>query len=158
MVMNDKEPTPVSGGDGRQGTPDGVNQSDARTAGGESGGGGYDNPHTGKDGDSDASGFLGHGGQTEIGYHGGGQASSQGIATQNATAEGDSDAEHDSERGPKPGPTGPDQDFSAEYPREIQVDGRRLEIVDTSGVAAAEAAGTIGRDGDANASNAPGSG
>ncbi|WP_375419683.1 hypothetical protein [uncultured Sphingomonas sp.] len=156
--MSDKQPTPVSGGGDRTGKPDGVNESDARTAGGESGGGGYDNPHTGKDGNSDANGILGHGGQTEIGYHGGGQAGSDGQATDNATAEGSSDVDKDGESGPKPGPTGPDQDFSAEYLREIEVDGRRLEIIDTSGIAAAEAAGTIGRDNDANGSDAPGSG
>ena len=35
---------------------------------GQSGGGAYPNPHSGKD--SGSEGPLGHGGQTEIGYHG----------------------------------------------------------------------------------------
>lgn len=39
---------------------------------GESGGGAYPNPHTGKEG-SGENGFLGHGGQTEMAYHGTGQ-------------------------------------------------------------------------------------
>jgi hypothetical protein len=39
---------------------------------GESGGGAYPNPHTGKGGSKKGpSHFLGHGGQTEIAYHGG---------------------------------------------------------------------------------------
>jgi hypothetical protein len=43
-----------------------------RSGGGESGGGAYPNPHTGKD-DHPGEGFMGHGGQTEINYHGAGQ-------------------------------------------------------------------------------------
>lgn len=38
---------------------------------GQSGGGAYPNPHSGKDGKSD--GFMGHGGQTEMEYHGHGR-------------------------------------------------------------------------------------
>ena len=37
------------------------------SGGGESGGGAYPNPHTGKD---PQGGFMGHGGQTDIGYRG----------------------------------------------------------------------------------------
>jgi hypothetical protein len=37
---------------------------------GESQGGPYPNPHSGKDPKGGADTFLGHGGQTEIGYHG----------------------------------------------------------------------------------------
>lgn len=41
---------------------------------GESGGGAYPNPHTGKGGSPDGPDkFGGHGGQTRIDYHGGGQ-------------------------------------------------------------------------------------
>lgn len=41
---------------------------------GESGGGAYPNPRTGKKGSPDGPDtFGGHGGQTEIAYHGGGQ-------------------------------------------------------------------------------------
>jgi hypothetical protein len=38
---------------------------------GQSGGGAYPNPHDGKKARSD--GFMGHGGQTEMKYHGSGQ-------------------------------------------------------------------------------------
>ncbi len=71
--MASKVPTPVAGGDGHKGEADGVNTDPgARTAGGESGGGAYPNPHTGKEG-SEQGGFMGHGGQTEIAYSGTGQ-------------------------------------------------------------------------------------
>jgi hypothetical protein len=43
-----------------------------RAGGGDSGGGAYPNPHTGKKGGS-KDGFLGDGGQTEKAYHGGGR-------------------------------------------------------------------------------------
>lgn len=155
--MSGKEPTPVSGGGEGEANPDGVNESEARTAGGESGGGGYDNPHSGKDGDSEATGVLGHGGQSEAGHHGA-QGGPEGTATDNATGGDVRGSDQHGERGPRPGPTGPEQDFSAEYPREIEVDGRQLEIIDTSGIAAAEAAGTIGGEGEENAPDAPGSG
>lgn len=42
-----------------------------RSGGGDSGGGAYPNPHTGKEGKR--GGFLDHGGQTDMGYHGPGQ-------------------------------------------------------------------------------------
>jgi hypothetical protein len=42
-----------------------------RGGGGDSGGGPYPNPHSGKKPKAD--GFLGHGGQTEMDYHGRGQ-------------------------------------------------------------------------------------
>jgi hypothetical protein len=41
---------------------------------GESDGGAYPNPHTGKKAPGGFGKFLGHGGQTEQGYYGGGQA------------------------------------------------------------------------------------
>lgn len=46
----------------------------AALGGGDSGGGAYPNPHTGKEGEgSDSEGFMGHGGQSEMPYTGGGQ-------------------------------------------------------------------------------------
>ncbi|HEY0130031.1 MAG TPA: hypothetical protein VGB57_01410 [Allosphingosinicella sp.] len=42
-----------------------------RGGGGDSGGGAYPNPHSGKDGDR--GGFMDHGGQTEMPYHGSGR-------------------------------------------------------------------------------------
>lgn len=79
-------------------------------------------------------------------------------ATPNATTEGSDDTAGKGATGPKPGPTGPDQDLSAEYPRETTIDGKKIKIIDTSGIAAAEAAGTTGTDGKPNATEHPGSG
>jgi hypothetical protein len=44
-----------------------------RAGGGDSGGGAYPNPHTGKESGGDKEGFLGRGGQTEMPYHGHGR-------------------------------------------------------------------------------------
>ena len=43
-----------------------------RSGGGDSGGGAYPNPHSGKQGGK-TDGYMGHGGQSEIAYHGKGQ-------------------------------------------------------------------------------------
>lgn len=155
--MSSKVPMPASGDGSDKGAPDGVNDP-GRGGGGDSAGGSYENPHEGKDGSGSAGGFFGHGGQTEIAYHGGGQAGSEGSETPNATTEGGQSATASGEAGPKPGPTGPDQDLSAEYHREVEVGGRRIEVIDTSGIAAAEAAGTTGVEGQAHATEQPGSG
>jgi len=48
-----------------------------RKGGGDSGGGAYPNPHSGKKPDND--GFMGHGGQTEMEYHGSGQLGEQDV-------------------------------------------------------------------------------
>ena len=71
--MADTVPTPVAGGGAGKGAPDGVNSDPGkRTAGGESSGGAYPNPHTGKDdkGEGGTGGFMGHGGQSHIDYSG----------------------------------------------------------------------------------------
>ena len=49
-----------------------------REGGGDSGGGAYPNPHTGKQA-SGKEGFFGHGGQTEMEYHGGSQLGEQDV-------------------------------------------------------------------------------
>lgn len=54
-------------GDGKN-TDDNPN---GRGGGGDSGGGAYPNPHSGKEGGKD--GFMGSGGQTEMPYHGPGR-------------------------------------------------------------------------------------
>ncbi|MDB5690224.1 MAG: hypothetical protein JWL91_2100 [Sphingomonas bacterium] len=144
--MSDKVPMPASGDGKNKGGADGVNASGARAAGGESGGAHYDNPHTGKDGGGDSSGFMGHGGQTDIGYHGGGQAGDEGAAKSNSptrTNSGISDA-GDTPTGPKDGPRGPQQDREAQQTRETSVGNRTIEVFETSGVAAAETSGKIG--------------
>lgn len=46
---------------------DGIENAPAKDEGGESAGGSYPNPHTGK---KPGGGFMGHGGQTEIDYSG----------------------------------------------------------------------------------------
>jgi hypothetical protein len=86
-------------GDGiNKGAPDGVSASPSRSeganiqgrsAGGESGGGAYPNPKSGKAATN--CGFMGHGGQTDIGYHGGEQAGDNGGTTPNATTRGKDD-------------------------------------------------------------------
>lgn len=155
--MPDTVPTPVSGNEADKGKPDGVN-SPGRGEGGDSGGGSYENPHSGKDGDGGFGGFFGHGGQTDIGYHGGGQLGSEGSETENATTKGDG-PHADGDAGPEPGPVGDGDNTAEEYPRSTTVEGRPTEIVDTSGIAAAEAMGTTGRDGaEAQESEHPGSG
>jgi hypothetical protein len=52
--------------------PDDKPNLSGRGGGGDSGGGAYPNPHTGKKG-GDKDGFLGRGGQTEMPYHGHGR-------------------------------------------------------------------------------------
>ena len=58
-------------GDLARGDPEEIEKLNGRLGGGDSGGGAYPNPHTGKDGDR--GGFLDHGGQTEMPYHGKGR-------------------------------------------------------------------------------------
>ena len=56
--------------------------------GGQSGGGAYPNPHSGKD-KGEKSGFLGSGGQSEMEYHGSGQLGEEKVGDNaNATAGG----------------------------------------------------------------------
>ena len=59
------------GSDLARGDPEDPEKLNGRTGGGDSGGGAYPNPHTGKEGGND--GYTGHGGQTEMPYHGTGQ-------------------------------------------------------------------------------------
>ena len=63
-----------------------------RSGGGDSGGGAYPNPHTGKD--PDEAGFTG--GQTEKEYHGSGRLGEQDVGgNENAPAGGTQDEEDD---------------------------------------------------------------
>lgn len=67
--MSSKEKVQADGqAGGAARAPDGVSDTPAKDGAGESGGGGYPNPQTGKTPKND--GFLGHGGQTEIDYSG----------------------------------------------------------------------------------------
>ena len=68
--MSDKQPNQAMPSSGSKGASDGVSDAETnRHGGGESAGGGYANPQSGKGGE----GFMGHGGQTDIAYHGTGQ-------------------------------------------------------------------------------------
>ncbi|WP_175578848.1 hypothetical protein [Croceibacterium ferulae] len=102
MADDQKFPTQASGGGSDKGKPDGVSASPSnnpdvdvqgRTSGGESDGGAYPNPHTGRE--PTQGGFMGHGGQTNIGYHGSGQTGSGGPEAPNSTTRGD---DEDSDR------------------------------------------------------------
>jgi len=84
--MTDKQPMQAAGGDGAKGRRDGVQDTPAKHQGGESGGGAYPNPQTDKEDAGENSGFLGHGGQTEIDYSGsGGKADPSGENSNAAT-------------------------------------------------------------------------
>ena len=59
-------------GDLARGDPEDIEKLNGQLGGGDSGGGAYPNPHSGKEG-SGREGYMGHGGQTEMPYHGTGQ-------------------------------------------------------------------------------------
>jgi hypothetical protein len=135
--MSDKKPMPVPGGGSGKGKPDGVSgtpgsgemgRTHGRVSGGESSGGAYPNPHTGKE--AEGSGSQSHGGQTEIAYYGGDNP--------NATTEG---------RGSGVDSEGGRMATSVERePHSLEVGERTVEVVNDSGVAAAEATGKIATD------------
>lgn len=135
--------TPVGGGGARKGNNDGVSGTpggpqgvvQGRRGGSESGGGPYPNPQTGKAPGN--SGFMGHGGQTEMRYHGGGQAGDGGDAPHAATGATSSDGE---ERGAAAAPS------PQHKAHPVQANGRSFTVVETSGVAEAEATGKVGTD------------
>jgi hypothetical protein len=64
--------------------PDTETKLQGRSGGGDSGGGAYPNPHTGKDG-RDNGGWMGHGGQTSMPYYGEGQLGDEKVG-ENANA------------------------------------------------------------------------
>ena len=80
-----KQPMQADGGGRNKGADDGIG--DAGTHGkdgaGESDGGAYPNPHTGKK--SKGGGFMGHGGQTDMAYHGTGQLGDDPVEDQDNT-------------------------------------------------------------------------
>lgn len=139
--MTDTVPTPVPGDPATKGRPDGVSDpprdDDAtgvhgRTEGGESGGGAYPNPHTGKT--PTDSGAMGHGGQTDIAYHGGGQSGENGGSAPNGVTGSDTGTRTTKAADPA----------ADRKPHGIAAEGRTIEVVETSGVAEAEAVGKVG--------------
>lgn len=157
--MTDQTPMPVSGDPNSKGEADGVNVShpSGRATPGESGGGAYP---TGSDAGHERS-DSGHfdGGQSEKGYHGGGQAGEDGPETANATTRGSDDYSDQGSSAAKAGPEGPDQQPHAEETRTIRAEGRTFDVVETSGTAIAEQAGNVGREGQqSNDPETPGAG
>ena len=63
--------------------------------GGQSGGGAYPNPHTGKDGGN--GGYMGHGGQTEMPYHGHGRLGGDEVDGGNANSPTDEAGDEEDE-------------------------------------------------------------
>ncbi|HEX9932325.1 MAG TPA: hypothetical protein VGB08_05735 [Allosphingosinicella sp.] len=81
-IMDEKKPNAGTGtsdnpqswgasGDVDRREPEAADKMNGRSGGGDSGGGAYPNPHTGKEGKR--GGFMDHGGQTEMPYHGSGR-------------------------------------------------------------------------------------
>jgi len=142
--MTDKVPMPVSGNPESKGAPDGVSGSpggntdrtiDGRKGGGESEGGAYPNPHSGKK--PEGGGFMGHGGQTEMDYHGGGQAGDDGQSAPNAVTGSAGEGDVDGSSGV---PT-------AEHTRhDVPAADGSVGVEETSDNAAAEATGKVGTD------------
>lgn len=142
--MPEKVAMPVSGNprskgkaDGDSGVPGGKASGEihGRSLGGESGGGSYPNPHTGKTPTTNT--FMAHGGQTDIGYHGGGQAGENGGSVPNAVTGSNGDSSGiESAAVPVPPRMEPERFLG----------GHSIKVVEESGVAAAEATGKIATD------------
>lgn len=79
--MTNKQPVQADGQNSDRRRSDGVSDTDThgKKGGGESSGGNYPNPHRGKEAEAKPESFTGHGGQTEIGYHGPGQLGDQDV-------------------------------------------------------------------------------
>ena len=70
----------------KRGAGDGVTSPSGKSDGGESSGGAYPNPHTGKGKQDDVGGgFMGHGGQSHVDYSGTGDDETDGdVGNENA--------------------------------------------------------------------------
>ena len=100
-MAEDKKPMPADGSETRMKAADEngevASRPDTQARGalanaGESGGGAYPNPHTGKEGSDDGSGeLMGHGGQSEMAYHGHGQLGEDDVAGENPNAPAEDD-------------------------------------------------------------------
>jgi hypothetical protein len=84
--MNGDNPTPWrKAGEVPRREPEIKAKFNGRGGGGDSGGGAYPNPHSGRESD-EKDRFMGHGGQSGIGYHGHGQLGDQDVEGRNANA------------------------------------------------------------------------
>ncbi len=95
-MADDKQPMQADGAgtDAGRDNPDGNGELASRRGGlsqtGESGGGAYPNPHSGKEGSADGPDkFMGHGGQSNIAYRGAGEHGEDGGGKSNAVTEDD---------------------------------------------------------------------
>lgn len=83
--MSTSRDTPSTSPERRDDSHSGFSGRESGAGGGDSGGGAYPNPHTGKKPEND--GFMGHGGQTDMPYHGGGQLGAEAVeGNENAPA------------------------------------------------------------------------
>lgn len=154
-MSDEKIPMPASGQDSPKTRPDGVGDVDThgRGGGGESGGGTYDNPHTGKEARGESGDFQG--GQSVRGYFGPGQFDGEKAdpAESGVVGQGGHPADADAEPDRSPGMT------PEHKPRQVTAAGRTFEVVETNGVAEAEADGKVGTDAPYEAEqDCPGSG
>ena len=72
-------------GDLSRGDPDQKAAFNGSSGGGQDGGGAYPNPHSDKEGGG-KDGYMGHGGQTDMAYHGSGQLGEQAVGGGNANS------------------------------------------------------------------------
>lgn len=132
----DKQEMPGNGGGVAKGKPDGVSGSPdtgemgrvhGRSSGGESGGGAYPNPHSGKGPTS--SSFSG--GPAEKAYYGGDNPNAT-TKTRNSHEELEPSVES--------------SDMAVRESHSVRVGDRTIEVVEDGGVAAAEATGKVATD------------
>lgn len=138
-MSNGKVPMPASGQDSPKKHADGVGQVDSheRSVGGESGGGSYDNPYTGKEARGESGKF--EGGQSVQGYYGSGQLDGEKAdQAEPGTVGQGGDVGTGSDRLPIATP--------GNKPHQVTESGRTFEVVQASGVAEAEVNGKIGTD------------
>lgn len=127
-----KVPMPASGRESPKTRGDGVDQVDTggRSSGGETGGGSYENPHTGKEARGEGGSF--DGGQSVKGYHGPGQL--DGKDADSVDSNGGGEADELSQATPDA------------KPHRVSASGRTFEVVQESGIAEAEVSGKVGTD------------
>lgn len=153
MSDDGKVPLPASGKQSPKTHSDGVGDVDTHGrggGGGESGGGSYPNPHTGKTERGEGGGF--DGGQSGKGYYGTGQLDGKkadtdeaGVVGQGGEIAGKAGARA-AARSAAPAPT-------PEYAsHRVTANGKTIDIVQESGVAEAELNGEVGSDAPASSS------
>ena len=142
---------PASGQGSEKSHPDGVgtDATHGRGSGGESGGGGYDNPHAGQEARGESHGF--EGGQSVRGYHGPGQLDGERAGGDASGRVGQGGVGSDAAAAGSQAP-----EFA---PRRVVAGGRTFDVVQADGVAEAETSGKVGTDAPYEAEQeSPGSG